>query len=1249
MLTYEDILNLEKGLAVRTKINNTFRLLISGNEGVNALWKSITDMLSKMDTSFEKTEETLFTLKTQILRAFDHTDTEVASLKAYVDALESGLGGFIPETSYNPEIAENKSYTFIAVGAGTYIHFLTQDGNPIVITDDNTLNIFYKGEDVPYWSVKSLSSFLIKEAIDGGDASTLKTRIQLRRDDKSGWETENPVLKYGELTYEGDTRKMKVGDGYSPYSLLPYFLPKFVQEATLERPSEDKSRAYFFNNGSITEVTTDNSIGAKVIVFNQNTYFRLNLVESNIIIPSAIYAWGDFGLSPNNHQLVNASAGTRALLFVSFYEGYMLKGYRITIDYTATNGLIEAPSSDNYLVTDKDNSGAKTFTVEFVKDMTQFFSVNVPRATYIKSITIQGVAPAMYQNLVITDQDNKKLSVRIDDVSEGHVAYSIIQSLTEEQKKIARTNIGVPDEIVDKSITSSKLADGAVRLINLARETEVATVRNINITDLNILTEDILKAQIANNELRGGSRWNVIGQNGYIDGILDMFSDSGAHVLYQIYTTSTVLKDGDFIQSPHVHGYIYQYIRYYNISDINIPRGWTAWKLFTPNVSPTPTPESTLEAYIMRNIKSFVDYADDSSGIVGNIQYCKVNSISAPKGIANVTFYVISDEFSGCFEIRSHATNEGLVVGYGYMSPIPFPAQDDWGEGNNIGQFTVDIPIVLPTEPLKAPWYVYSEVITPYILDGAVSFEKLDSKLQQKLSDNPANVTVLKEQKETTIYSQNYTNVGNIDTLPTDIIQVNGENFKRLISGHNSNPDVRVYATGTWIYHENSTASGLYNYSSGPRSLYLYLPPTPVTAQGEPDVTLEIYTDNPEGITFTTASGDDLRQITVAANRITVKGLTANIIVSVPRYTHISKIVFHVDYVRSTVEVRTEGGHVYQIPTTGEGSVNRYMIEPNAVDSGRLAEGAVTPTKIEPNFLRQITNSNITVNDINNPSTIPAGLYNIINDQGLNCGIIFIGINKSIGANSALVKEMYIGEYDPNNDFKYILTKGHCYRIWYRQAYNTASTFGGKWVKTKIDPEAIENNAITSEKIADNSIINAKIASKAVSLEKLSTNLQKRFNEVASSGVLAYSDPFVIDISNNNITVSFNGYPNFVITIYTNGLQSQEDEIIKLSVPNTEYQITIPDEHYVVLGYEQGGIQWFSYEDIAFVGITDIYPLLIFNPSARLVGGLLCSQYSYTELLSKKLEIEDLRATFIDYIDNLQQQINDLKMQIAGS
>lgn len=48
------------------------------------------------------------------------------------------------------------------------------------------------------------------------------SRIQLRRGKAAFWTDENPILHSGEPGFETDSRKLKIGDGNTPWRELPY-------------------------------------------------------------------------------------------------------------------------------------------------------------------------------------------------------------------------------------------------------------------------------------------------------------------------------------------------------------------------------------------------------------------------------------------------------------------------------------------------------------------------------------------------------------------------------------------------------------------------------------------------------------------------------------------------------------------------------------------------------------------------------------------------------------------------------------------------------------------------------------------------------------------------------------------------------------------------------------------------------------------------------------------------------------------
>lgn len=56
----------------------------------------------------------------------------------------------------------------------------------------------------------------------------MPTNFQLRRGTRLDWEKKNPRLREGEMAYETDSRRYKIGDGFRDWNALPYF----IDEAT---------------------------------------------------------------------------------------------------------------------------------------------------------------------------------------------------------------------------------------------------------------------------------------------------------------------------------------------------------------------------------------------------------------------------------------------------------------------------------------------------------------------------------------------------------------------------------------------------------------------------------------------------------------------------------------------------------------------------------------------------------------------------------------------------------------------------------------------------------------------------------------------------------------------------------------------------------------------------------------------------------------------------------------------------------
>jgi hypothetical protein len=62
---------------------------------------------------------------------------------------------------------------------------------------------------------------------------SLPTRIKIRRDNSSAWVSVNPVLSSGEIGFESNTKKLKIGDGTTPWNSLDYTISQEAQISAL--------------------------------------------------------------------------------------------------------------------------------------------------------------------------------------------------------------------------------------------------------------------------------------------------------------------------------------------------------------------------------------------------------------------------------------------------------------------------------------------------------------------------------------------------------------------------------------------------------------------------------------------------------------------------------------------------------------------------------------------------------------------------------------------------------------------------------------------------------------------------------------------------------------------------------------------------------------------------------------------------------------------------------------------------------
>ena len=241
----------------------------------------------------------------------------------------------------------------------------------------------------------------------------LNTRITLKRDTKSNWETQNPVLKLGEMGIEFDPNavtnsykvRAKVGDGTLAWSALPYLAGEDIV-----MPAPDNSS----------------------IVADDNTWSVHGFTEANAyavpIKNNGVIEW-DEGIFNNVTTLMNGAVR-----------------YDVSQELNATQKT-----------TALTNIGAEP---AFTKNT----AFNVNFETNAEKIAMDGTASVGSLSTVaradhVHPTDNSRASVtdlsnHISNTSNPHsvtatqanaVSYAVNQSLNAAQKTIARTNIDAMD------------------------------------------------------------------------------------------------------------------------------------------------------------------------------------------------------------------------------------------------------------------------------------------------------------------------------------------------------------------------------------------------------------------------------------------------------------------------------------------------------------------------------------------------------------------------------------------------------------------------------------------------------------------------------------------------------------------------------------------------------------------------------------------------------------------------------------
>ena len=88
-----------------------------------------------------------------------------------------------------------------------------------------TVRHVLSSDDLNYFNqaIQSTTAPGFTPTISGGSASAVSTQMQVRRDTATNWTSSNPTLASGEIGFETNTGKFKIGTGSATWASLDYF------------------------------------------------------------------------------------------------------------------------------------------------------------------------------------------------------------------------------------------------------------------------------------------------------------------------------------------------------------------------------------------------------------------------------------------------------------------------------------------------------------------------------------------------------------------------------------------------------------------------------------------------------------------------------------------------------------------------------------------------------------------------------------------------------------------------------------------------------------------------------------------------------------------------------------------------------------------------------------------------------------------------------------------------------------------
>jgi hypothetical protein len=105
----------------------------------------------------------------------------------------------------------------------------------------------------------------------------VQTKIQIRRDTASNWTSTNPTLASGEIGFETNTNKLKIGNGSTAWTSLAYASGADVDWANITgKPSTFTPSAHTHAMADLTAFTITDPVNGQTLVYDSGTSKWIN-------------------------------------------------------------------------------------------------------------------------------------------------------------------------------------------------------------------------------------------------------------------------------------------------------------------------------------------------------------------------------------------------------------------------------------------------------------------------------------------------------------------------------------------------------------------------------------------------------------------------------------------------------------------------------------------------------------------------------------------------------------------------------------------------------------------------------------------------------------------------------------------------------------------------------------------------------------------------------------------------------------